>query len=92
MQLVYGGSSTTITIVSGRYYYPTEGYVEVEGLVAFVVNQNSLYPWYGRLRIRGTASSFADLTANTDEETFNLDVYPSGITSIPVPWNRWDAL
>jgi hypothetical protein len=67
--------------LSGRFYHPDHGYVDVVTTVTFVVPLGSAYPTSGSLTINGASGTKAVLTALADG-TYTLDIDTDGDGSL----------
>lgn len=74
------GSQTQETL-SGRFYHPDHGYVDVVTTVTFVVPSGFAYPTSGSLTINGASGTKAVLTALADG-TYTLDIDTDGNGSL----------
>lgn len=81
-----------IRIVSGRYFHPVYGYVDVITTSDFLINSD--YPYAGVLLVTGSGGSKAELTANSDAQTFSVMVDADGIGGYdgPATTYRWDSI
>lgn len=81
-----------IRILSGRFYHPVHGYVDVVTTSDFLINSD--YPYSGVLVVTGSNGSKAELTANSDAQTFAVRVDADGIGGYdgPAATYRWDAI
>lgn len=81
-------------IVSGRFYHPAYGYVDVASTSDFLSLSTSDYPYAGTLVVTGSGGTRAQLTANNDAQTFTVVVDTNGNTIYDEPGTiyRWDSL
>lgn len=83
-----------LRIVSGRFYHPAYGYVDIVTTSDFLITGNAEYPYSGVLLVTGNNGSRAELTANSDAQTFGVLVDADGMGGYdgPATFYRWDAL
>lgn len=81
-------------VISGRFYHPAYGYVDVASTSDFLSLSTSDYPYSGVLVVIGGSGTRAQLTANSDAQTFTVVVDTNGnaIYDEPGTIYRWDSL
>ncbi|MEK7207658.1 MAG: hypothetical protein AAB134_07240 [Pseudomonadota bacterium] len=84
----------SVRFVSGRFYHPDHGYVDVVSLSDFRFTLASYYPYVGVLVVTGSSGSQARLTANGDSQTFQVetDTDGNGAYETGPTVYRWDSL
>ncbi len=82
----------SVRLVSGRFYHPDYGYVEVASASDFQFSGAADYPYAGVLV--ATGSSKARLTANSDGQTFEVkaDTDGNGTYETGPTVYRWDSM
>lgn len=84
----------SVRVVSGRFYHPDHGYVDVASTSDFWFTGASDYPYAGVLVVTGNGGSQAILTANSNAQTFEVkaDTDGNGTYETGPTVYRWDSL
>ncbi|MBI3569494.1 MAG: hypothetical protein HY082_00060 [Gammaproteobacteria bacterium] len=95
--LAYNSPSSgtdSVRVVSGRFYHPDHGYVDVASTSDFLFTGASDYPYAGVLVVTGRGGSKAILTAHSDAQTFEVkaDTDGNGAYETGPTVYRWDSL
>ncbi|MBL3598678.1 MAG: hypothetical protein JMN25_02260 [gamma proteobacterium endosymbiont of Lamellibrachia anaximandri] len=68
----YGGNNSLA--ISGRYYHPVEGYVEITTPVTMLMNPFDVWPFFGTMLLTGSAGSIAQIDIiNNAQFTLSID-------------------
>jgi hypothetical protein len=71
------GSSPLVMTITGRYYHPEHGYIDIVTNTAFQINIADQWPNVGQMTITGASGSKARLTATSNTE-YTLEVDADG--------------